>query len=53
MFSGVDKFISRHPIFRARKKMGASNQSARPIKTQVEILLFVRYYLISTYSFHF
>ena len=27
----------------ARKKMGAQNQSARPIETQLETLLFVRY----------
>ena len=41
--TGVDKFVSRRPIFwernftcspdRARKNMGAQNQSAHPIET--------------------
>ena len=48
--TGVDKFFSRRPIFRARnitcapnrvrKKMCAQNQSARPIETLQETLLF-------------
>ena len=32
-------------IYRASKKMGAQNQSARLIETQIETLLFVLYYL--------
>ena len=38
------------PIGQA-KKMGAQNQSARPIETQQEALLFVPFYLNSSYSF--
>ena len=48
---GVDKCLSRGPIFRARnftcapnrahKKMDAQNQSARPIETQQETFLFL------------
>ena len=38
---------------RGRKKMGAQNQSARSIETQVETLFFACYCLNSTYSFHF
>ena len=59
----VDKFLSGHPILwagnficapnRARRKMGAQNQSAPPIETQLEKLLFALYYLNSTCSFHF
>ena len=57
--TGVGKFLSRYPTFRASnftlfyKKMGAQNQNARPIETQLETLLLVLYYLKSTYSFHF
>ena len=61
--SGVDKLLSWRPTFRARnstcvpnqarKKMRAQNQSTYPIETQLETLLFVLYYLNSTYSFHF
>ena len=46
---GVDKFLSRRPIFRARnffcvpdqarEKMGAQNQFTRLIETQLEKLL--------------
>ena len=46
-------------IYRASKKMGAQNQSARLIETQIETLLFVLYYLtvfiivfITVFSFH-
>ena len=56
--TGVDKFVSRRPIFwernftcspdRARKNMSAQNQSARPIETQLEILLFCS--LLSKYQ---
>ena len=35
---------------RARKKMGAPNQIARSIETQLETLLFALYYLKSTYG---
>ena len=38
---------------RAREKMGAQNQNASLIETQLEKLLFALYYLNSTYSFHF
>ena len=34
-------------------KMGAQNQSARLIETELETLLFSLYYLNSSYSFHF
>ena len=51
--SGMDKFLSRRSIFRARQKMGAQNQSARVIETQLERFLFILYYPNSTYSFIF
>ena len=35
------------------KKVGAQNQSARPIEIQLETLLFALYCLSSTYSFNF
>ena len=60
---GVDKFLSRRPIFRARnftyapdqarKKVGPQIQSARLIKTKLKTLIFVLYYLSSTNNFHF
>ena len=64
MFSGVDRVLSRRPFFlgarqvkfgapSGEQKMGAQNQRARLIEAQLETLLFVLYYLNSTYSFHF
>ena len=43
--------ISLARLIRHAKKMGAQNQSARPIETQQETLLFVPFYLNSSYSF--
>ena len=40
--TGADKFFSRRPTFRARKK-GDQNQRVRPIETQLKTLLFVIY----------
>ena len=61
--SGVDKFLSRRPNFRARnftwvldwarKKIGPENQSARSIEIQLETSLFALNYLNSTSSFYF
>ena len=48
-FTGVDKFPSTPPTFWGTQKMGDQNQSARPIETQLEIFLFVLYYLNRTY----
>ena len=58
--AGVDKLFSRRPIFKificapdqAGKKVVAPNQSARPIVTQLQTLLFALYYLNNTYNFH-
>ena len=36
-----------------KKKIGAQNQIAGPIETQLETLLFALYYLNSTYNHHF
>ena len=61
VLSGVEKFLSRCPILgRAilfarpigHAKMGAQNQSAGPIETKLETLLFALHYLNSTYSFN-
>ena len=41
------------PPDRARKKIGAQNQSTRSIEAQLETLLFARYYVINIDSFHF
>ena len=51
--TGVNKFISGRPNFRARKKMGAQNKTAHPIETQLDKLLFIFCYLNSTQNFHF
>ena len=54
--SRVHEFLARYPTFRARsdtQKLGAQNQSARPIETHLKTLLFVFYYLNSTYGFLF
>ena len=47
-----------HAILFARsieraEKVSAQNQSARAIETQLETLLFVLYYINSTYNVHF
>ena len=44
-------FLGARLLDRARKKMGAKNQSAPPIETQQETLLFVAFYINSSYSF--
>ena len=49
-YTGMNKFFSIRPTFRARKKMGVQNQSIYPIEKQLERLLFVLYYLNT--SFH-
>ena len=46
--TGVDIFLSRRPIGR-EKKMGTPNKTACPMETQLEKLLFVLYYLNSTF----
>ena len=60
--TGVDKFLSRRPTFRARnftcarlgmQKMGGQNQGVHPIEAQLKTLLFVLYSLNRTCSFHF
>ena len=63
--SGLDKFTSTRPIFRvrnficppdrARKEKGAQNQTqcAHLIEKQLEITIFVLYYLNRDCSFHF
>ena len=43
--TGVDKFLSRRSTFRGMQKIGGQNQIIRAIKTQLEIFLFVLYYL--------
>ena len=50
-FTGVEKFLSRHPTFRVRnftcmlnqtrQKIGGQNQSVRPIEAQLETFDFV------------
>ena len=44
-------FLGARLLDRARKKMGAKNQSAPPIEAQQETLLFVAFYINSSYSF--
>ena len=43
-------FLGARFFDRARETMVAQNQSARPMKTQLEKFLFALYYLNSTYS---
>ena len=53
-FSGVQFYlILQKFIFLILQKMIAQNQSAPPIETQLETLLFALYYLNSTYSLIF
>ena len=44
-------FLSARLPDRARINMGTKNQSAPPIETQQETLLFVSFYINSSYSF--
>ena len=47
-FTGVDKFPSTPPTFWGTQKMGGQNQSVGPVETQLEISLFILYYLNRT-----
>ena len=44
-YRGGQKILSRRSTFRGMQKIGGQNQIIRAIKTQLEIFLFVLYYL--------